>query len=314
MSYRLTKYAQSLAEFGSPFWLPHSQGHVLLRSIPRTELMDAVGCYPLFACVTPEALQLDLEELKRVGAVSVTLVTDPLGSFDHQHLGDHFKPVARPYKAHYLVDLTGDPESLGTSHHRRDARRAARQATFTVCDTPSDHLTEWTRLYGHLIERHGITGQARFSREAFAMQLSLPGVMLVRADGPDGDLLGMQLWFTDGEKAWHHLSGHTPAGYRAGVSYGLMASSLTALAHRGATVANLGAGAGLTVDETDGLSRFKQGWATHTRDAWLCGAVLDPSLYDILSGAHDADFFPAYRDPSLVNAPAAPEAIYAHVD
>lgn len=287
---------------------------MLLRSIPRTDLHDAVGCYPLFACRNPEALNQDLAELKRVGAVSLTLVTDPLGDFPADLMTNLFGAVARPYKAHHLVDLTGDPAELGTPHHRRDARRAARQATFTVCDKPVDHLTEWTRLYGHLVERHGVTGQARFSREAFAIQLALPGVMLVRADSPDGDLLGMQLWFTEKDKAWHHLSGHTPAGYRQGVSYGLMAFSFAELSARGMTVANLGAGAGLQADETDGLSRFKQGWATHAADAWLCGAVLDPALYDLLAGAHETDFFPAYRDPRLVNAPAHTETVFAHAD
>jgi len=315
LSYRLTKYAQSLAEFGSPFWLPHSQGHVLLRSIPRTELMDAVGCYPLFACRTPEALDRDLEELKQVGAVSLTLVTDPLGSFDHAHLSALFQPVARPFKPHYLVDLTGDPDRLGTSHHRRNARRCGRHALFSVCEHPTDHLETWTRLYGHLIERHAVTGLARFSRDAFAKQLALPGVMLVQAADDTGDLLGMQLWFTDGEKAWHHLSGYSPAGYgHGGVSYGLMGFALAELSARGVTVANLGAGAGLSADQDDGLSRFKQGWATHTRDAWLCGAVLDPHLNNILSGAHRTDFFPVYRDPRLVNAPVHSEAIYAHAD
>jgi hypothetical protein len=315
LSYRLTKYAQSLAEFGSPFRLPHSQGHVLLRPIPRTEQVDAVSCYPLFACTSPSGLGRDLEELRRAGAVSLTLVTDPLGPFDPLHLGGLFQAVARPYKAHYLVDLDGDPAELGTAHHRRNARRCGRHATFGVCRQPSDHIDEWTALYEQLVERHGVTGIARFSRAAFARQLCLPGALLVQAVGDGGDLLGMQLWFTETDKAWHHLSGYSPAGYRhGGVSYGLMAFALAELKARGAVVADLGAGAGLEADETDGLSRFKQGWSTRTKEAWLCGAVLDAGLYDHLAGNQDTEFFPAYRDPRLENAPARNEAVHAHAD
>ena len=90
-----------------------------------------------------------------------------------------------------------------------------------------------------------------------------------------------------------------------------MAYSFSELRARGLKIANLGAGAGLQADATDGLSRFKQGWSTHTGEAWLCGAVLDPTVYDLLTGAHDTEFFPAYRDPRLVNAPAR-EALHVH--
>lgn len=311
MSYRLTEYAYSLAEFGSPLWLPSSQGHVLLRRIPGVNDVDAAGCYPLFACRRTSALGRDLRRLQDTGAVSLTLVTDPLSDFDHQELPQVFRAVARPYKAHYLVDLKGDPERLGTSHHRRNARRSARRATFAVCENPADHLAAWTRLYDHLIARHHITGLARFSREAFAQQLALPGVLLVRAVDEQAQNLGMQIWFSDGHKAWHHLSGYSPAGYRSGgVSYGLMAFALSELKARGVTVADLGAGAGLNADSADGLSRFKQGWSTRTADAWLCGAVLDPVRYEELCGAVETEFFPAYRAPGAARQSPAREDLH----
>jgi hypothetical protein len=61
---------------------------------------------------------------------------------------------------------------------------------------------------------------------------------------------------------------------------------------------NLGAGAGVEERETDGLTRFKAGWTTHTRTAYLCRHVINEAAYAELCGSRrqtSADFFPAYR-------------------
>ena len=316
MSYAYAEYAHSMAEFGSPLWLPDCQGTVLLRPVPGTANCDATGCYPLFSCKNPDALVADLPLLRASGAVTLVLVTDPLAGFTPAGLEQTFPDLARPYKAHYLVDLgTGTGGDWGSAHHRRNARRAGRQATLGVCANASDHLDAWCSLYDQLIARHGITGPARFSRQAFRSQLALPGAVLVQAQDTAGELLGMQLWFTSGEQAWHHLSGYSPAGYRhGGVSYALLDFALTALQQRGITVVDLGAGAGIDGDSNDGLSRFKQGWSTRTAAAWLCGAVLDPDRYAELSADCTTPFFPAYRDPRRPALSPLPEAVHAPAD
>jgi len=313
LSYGLTEYAHSLAEFGSPLWLPNCRGHVLLQPIIGTYLSDAAGCYPLFACENPAGLAADLPILRDAGAVSLTLVTDPIGGFDSDLLTQFCQPIARPYKVHYLVDLKAD--SFGSTHHRRNARRSSRQTQFSVCHQPVAELQNWCDLYERLAERHDITGIARFSRQAFAQQLALPGVLLIQARNTEDELLGMQFWFHDETRAWHHLSGYSPAGYRqGGVSYGLMEFALSELKSRGVQVANLGAGAGLQADADDGLSRFKQGWSNRTSDAWLCGAILDADLYTRLSGGHKTSFFPAYRDPHKTDPQPKTEAIHVYAD
>ncbi|MFT5232057.1 MAG: hypothetical protein ACI9UQ_000075 [Candidatus Krumholzibacteriia bacterium] len=297
LSYQLTEYAHSLADFGSPLRLPYSQGHVLLRPIPGTSFVDAVGCYPLFACRNAAGLVQDLPVLREAGAVSLTLVTDPLGSFDPTILAAVFKPIARRFKVHYLVDLTGEPEQLGSAHHQRDARRSARFAACEVCEDPASHYEQWSQLYDNLIARHEIVGEAKFSPAAFRLQLGLPGVLLVRAVDAEQQVLGMQIWFADGKRSWHHLGAYSAAGYRASVSYGLTACALKALTANGVQVANLGGGPSLSTDASDGLSRFKQGWSTHTSESWLCGAILDPSAYAQLAANRRTEFFPAYRGP-----------------
>ncbi len=300
LSYTHAQYAQSLASFGAPRRLPRSGGWVCVRPVAGHEgLRDATGVYPLFSCANWEGLPGDLEDLRRDGLVSVVLVADPLDEPPVALLPQWFDGVCRPWKMHYLVDLDRGDGQPGTAHHRRNARRFLRHAEIEACTDPPAHLETWCALYGQLIDRHRITGPARFSREAFALQLALPGAVLLRAVTHAGETVGMQLWFTRQDKAWHHLSGYAPEGYRwGGASYALMQVALAHLRRLGVRTADLGAAAGLSDRPDDGLSRFKAGWSTRTAAAWLCGAVLDAKTYAALAPAGSA-YFPAYRDPAL---------------
>ena len=73
-----------------------------------------------------------------------------------------------------------------------------------------------------------------------------------------------------------------------------------ALEHFKGTAAHaaLGAAAGARPGEGGGLDRFKAGWASGVRPAFLCGRVLDPERYADLtakSGNDAVNYFPAYR-------------------
>ena len=60
----------------------------------------------------------------------------------------------------------------------------------------------------------------------------------------------------------------------------------------------LGAGAGLDPQSDDGLTRFKRGWATGSKTAYLCGRIFDREAYAALvqaRGVSATDYFPAYR-------------------
>ncbi len=309
MSYAHARYAQSLADFGSPRRLPACDGWVLERTIPGPGgRRDATGCYPLFRCADWGGLPDDLAALRQDGIVSLVLVADPLGGAPPGGFATHFPDLARPWKTHYLVDLRGDPAALGSVHHRRNARRVLHHVTVEACGDPPAHLDIWCALYDELIRRHEIRGTARFSRDAFAAQLALPGAVLLRAVTADGATVGMQLWLTAGEVAWHHLSGYAPAGYHwGGASYALMQAALVHLADRGVRLVDLGAGAGLASDPQDGLTAFKAGWSNGTRPTWLCGVVLDRGAYAALTAGRAGDYFPLYRVPSR------PEVSHAHV-
>jgi hypothetical protein len=196
------------------------------------------------------------------------------------------------FKQHHVVDLSRPPLETASRHHRRDVARALRRADVELVADPEAFLDDWTVLYERLVRRHAVQGIAGFSRASFARQLELPDLVAFRASS-DETLLGGALWIASAHAAYYHLAATTEEGDRVGVSYALVAAALEHFARSGWAWASLGAGAGLS-DAEDGLTRFKRGWGSGTRTAYLCGRVLDREAYAALGG--DAEgYFPAYR-------------------
>ena len=289
-------YCASLSEFGRPRLLPECGGWVLERQIPNSQHIDAMGCYPLFLCQDWSHLQHDLESIGG-GLVSVTLVIDPLAECDHELLRRCFPDLFEPFKQHFVVDLTRKPETFIHPHHRRNARKAEREMQVERCERPIDFLQDWVGLYAELIGRHNILGIPAFSPAAFAKQLAVPGIVMFRAT-QDGALLGMVLWYRQGNRAYYHLGAYNAKGYELGASFALFDLAINYFADSGTEWLNLGSSAGIAPAATDGLGRFKQGWSTGVRTAYLCGRILDlPKYAELLEapGISSIKYFPAYR-------------------
>ena len=291
-------YAASLKEFGAPRELPQSGGWLLERSTPHPLYRDVMGCYPLFCCRNWPALASDIEKLDR-GLVSVALVPDPFGDYTEQDLKHCFDRVV-PFKEHYVVDLEMCGEAFGGRHHRYYAKRAFDRMEVRVAKQPAEHLNDWIRLYGCLIQRHGLKGVKAFSHEAFREQLTLPGTVLFHALQNDATI-GAHIWFVQGNVAYSHLMAADAMGYELGAAYALYA---TAIKHFLGKVKwlNLGAGAGAATGNRDGLTKFKAGWANGTRPGYFCGRILDRQGYAALvqqTHTEDASYFPAYRSGEL---------------
>jgi hypothetical protein len=294
--YQNALYAQSLCEFGEPIELPFSKGWILKRPISDSSQFDGMGCYPIFTCADWSNLGRDLDWLK-CQLVSLTLVTDPFGSFSHQELAEHFTDLARPYKEHFVVDLQQHPEEFVALHHRRNAFTALKKTDVEISTDPVQYLDEWERLYAHLVERHQIAGIAKFSRNSFSKQLRIPGIVAFRAL-VDNQTAGMTLWYVQNDVAYYHLGAYSPAGYQLKVSYALFWTTLQYFADLRLKWLSLGAGAGIHGDATDGLTRFKRGWSTGARTVFLCGRILDLSRYQEIVSARQVEgtpYFPAYR-------------------
>jgi hypothetical protein len=288
-------YARSLVEFGEPLDLPRSGGWILCRPIPGFSDRDAMGCYPLFACVDWSLLRQDLDALEG-GLVSLGLVADPFGRYEIGQLEDCFDSVI-PYKTHFVLDLERPAERVVSKEHRYYARKALQRMRVEACPDPSKFLDEWVALYEHLVRRHGITGIRAFSKAAFRRQLTIPGTIVVRAVSGE-ETIGADWYFVQDDVAYNHLAACAPGGYELGASYAMKWAAIEYLSGR-ARWLDLGGGAGLAADGRDGLSLFRRGWSTESRTAYFCGRILDRERYETIVQTRNGPattYFPAYRD------------------
>jgi hypothetical protein len=297
--YRAAQYAEALSEFGTPLELPHSRSWILERPVPGSPCVDAIGCYPVFACDDWSRLGEDLEALSgRV--VSLALVTDAFGNWTEEMLRRCFDRV-KPFKEHRVYDLTLPPEQYVARSHRRNARKALRRLRVEVTLDPAEHLEEWTALYGALIQRRHITGIRAFSAFSFAQQLRVPGVTMLRAFHGNR-VIAAQLWYVHGEVGYCHLTAGSNLAYTLDAAYALYWSAIQHF-RRELHWLDIGASTGLASDGRDGLGAFKSGWSTAIRPVFFCGRILDPVRYDQIlceRRSRPTDYFPAYRQGEFV--------------
>jgi hypothetical protein len=108
----------------------------------------------------------------------------------------------------------------------------------------------------------------------------------------------MTLWYRQGSVAYYHLGAYSEEGYDVRSSFGLFWVAINWFQRSGLRWLDLGSTPGKQMDEGHGLSRFKRGWSTGTRTAYLCGRIIDRSVYEELvtvSKCAESPFFPAYR-------------------
>jgi hypothetical protein len=293
--YQHADYAASFADIATPRRLERCGGWLLERDTPGLPLRDAMGCYPLFACMDWSGLRDDVDAL--AGAiVSLVLVADPFGGHDAAQLAACFDTVAE-FKPHFVTDLNDAASRVLPRKHRRNLERARERIGVETCADPLAFLDEWVALYRGLEARHGITGVRAFPRECLRRQLAVPGLVMFRAV-LDGATVGLHQWMVHGDVAYGHLGATSPAGDAYQASYAL---NWHAREHFRGRVRwlDLGAMPGAASDPGHGLARFKRGFATGTRPAYLCTRVFDRGQYDALLAAAHAPaasrFFPAYR-------------------
>lgn len=296
--YLSKQYASSFEEFGEPLLLPRSGGWILVRKIPGTMSHDAMGLYPLLFCTEWEALQADLQQVSGE-IVSFSAVTDPLADPPLEDWRS-WAHIVRPYKTHYVADLSQPLESFVSKSNLRGARRALESLRVEINPwDASANLDSWSRLYRELVRRHDIKGLQKFSRNAFRHQLSVPGIVYVQAL-LDGCPVGANIVYLQDQVSYGHLSAFSQAGYESRAPAAIKWTLLRYLSTR-VKVHSLGGGAGVKTSNNDGLVAYKKSWTNSTRVAHFLGVVTNPEAYaDLLrtrtTGSGDAtSFFPAYR-------------------
>ena len=293
-------YARALAEFGRPRFLPSSGGWILERAIPGEDERDAMGAYPIFTCRDWSGLATDCESLAGE-LVSLTIVADPFGNHSEGSLRHSFPDLVRPFKTHFVADLHESRRDFVSRHHQYYARKALSRVGAELCLDPPSLLDEWCFLYHHLVSRHELTGVKAFSKRSFEQQLALPGMVAFRAIH-EGQTVAAHLWLVEGDVAYSHLAAAHSAGYELMAAYALHSKALEHFQGR-VRYLDWGGGAGDAAKESDGLVRFKSGWANQTRTSFLCGRILHPNEYRRLCAEKNiraATYFPAYRAGELI--------------
>ncbi len=294
VGYRSAAYASSLQHIGQPLRQPQGGGYFLERVIPQTSYRDLVGPYPLFSCNNWPGLSRDLGSLE-FSHVTATAVIDPMAGCSLRTLKELFPHHLIEFKHHHVIDLRLPAHSGTHSDHRRKASKALRSVEVELCPHPRVHADTWVKLYDSLIQRHDIRGVARFSEDSFAAQLCLTDLNAWCARH-NGEVVSMLLFIKQEDVVYYHLGAHSKVGYELQSSFALFHEAIAHYASQGLQWMNLGAGAGTTVFENDGLSRFKRGWATDTRVAYLAGRVLNKDHFrNLVASSQTTSFFPPYR-------------------
>lgn len=266
---------------------------VFLRAIPGTDRVDAAGCAPLTPLSPDADLRAGLDELRRRGAVSVVLVADPLGGPASETLAAVFD-VCRPFKTHYVVERGAAPPEFAR-RHRREIDKARAVYAVRIFDLAA-HRTAALRLYLAQLARHGVGRTEAAAGPEIDALAALPGTRTIGAFR-GGTLEGFVVFVSGAGVAYSHIAGTSDAARADGAHHACYAAGIESLLPE-ATV-DLGGVPGLHDDPNHGLALFKRGFATTTRMAWLCGAILDRDAYAALGGAARAgDFFPVYRAPA----------------
>ena len=288
-------YAKSIIKDAKLVNLTESKGWLLQRDIPNTLFSDVTNCYPLLCCQNWNKIEDDINNLPNK-IISVSLVTEPFAEIK-KDLSKTFN-IFIPFKEHFIVDYR--LKISFTTHHQKEISRSIKKGVeIELCINPLSYIDQWHDLYNILINRHNIRKSICFSKSLFINQFKVPGIVVFRAI-KDLKTIGMTLWFVSNNNAYYHLAAYSDKGYQTSCSYALMDYALNYFNKKGITQVTLGAGAGLTQDKHDGLSRFKSGWSNYTKKTYFGGKILNLDEYTNIvntSKSHPS-FFPAYRNPN----------------
>ncbi|MEM7327813.1 MAG: GNAT family N-acetyltransferase [Pseudomonadota bacterium] len=288
----------SYASLGVPIQLPASGLRLLKRHICN-DLYDLVGLYPYSVCPSVANLQAETDQafLRDSAAVTISFILSPFQSEQTIDLQDW--DVLTPFKEHIVLDLTEDWRRRVSKKTRYCIRRSEELHRTIIAPKTVETATLFHKLYAHTVRRHSVIGVQNFSVDAIHAQLMTPGTFVLQSFH-EGECSGFLIGVNNKDHANYHLVAIAPEHYNKLTNYALLNAAIAFCASNGVRYFNLGGGAGLTSDASDGLYRFKRRWSANSLNTHLCGKILRPSVYAALTEGQDdppRPFFPQYRRP-----------------
>lgn len=257
-----------------------------LRPI-KNDLYDAIILAPRIILPSGQVLEDGLQELRQLDIISATLISDPMSSNQPQDLAKTFD-FFEPFKMHHVVNFRKQQDLEG--NHKRNVRYAEKRCQVEQVDF-KDYLDDWWQMWQVLTIRHGIEGG--YNQNYFKSLASVPGLTAHAAFAEDGGCVAISLWAQRIYGYAAHLTVCSQEGYSCKANYAVYAKALKDF--QKASYLDLGSNAGIKDDPDDGLSYFKAGFANETRQSYVCGLIINPVVYELLSVGKNKSFFPAYR-------------------
>jgi hypothetical protein len=261
-------YAKAFeATGGEAFQVPEWRTHVLLKSAPSLKLVQHATGVSGHSSLDPDCdLKGGLERLRRAGIGSVSLITDPMWS-PAQNLLEAAFQSCRPFNENYLID-----RGLGRirvhKRHRNMINNSKKLCA--VARVPlAPFLERWSKL--SQINRQ-MRGAAHSNPPTyFEMLASLEGVDAIAAHH-DNEIVTMNIWLRFNDILYYIDGASNQKGIEISAPYATFAYVIEHYVD--CRYIFLGGSADFRGARSDGLARFKRGFANVSVRDYLCTSHL----------------------------------------
>lgn len=297
--YYSAEYASSFAALGEILTLPVSGLRLIKRQISEDHF-DLAGLYPYSMCRSFAQIGSEQDQafLRESGAVAISFVAGPFCS-THELDAMSSWTVVRPFKTHLAIELDGDWRRQIAKKTRYYVRKGRDIHETLIANADRALAQSFYEMYQSTVRRHRITGVQRFSTDAILAQMQSPGTFVVRSVAGN-KTSGLLICIRNHDHANYHLIAIDDVYYHRSTNAVLLMAAAEYCEELGERYLNIGGGAGMSSDATDGLYQFKRRWTPHQRRTYICGQILDYATYEHLcskSKCSHGEFFPGYRAP-----------------
>lgn len=282
---------------------------VVIDSIPFTrraideKYYDLCSIYPFTYQKIADPIRILSSIESKEDCISLTVVTNPLTpplTLKDEQWQSVWFTSCRPYKTHYIVNLSKSSRKDYSSNHSTNLKRFYKKGNAGIVEVvPQQDITPKLlatcyETYLQLAAKHSISTSAAswFDEEQFNKQFFVSNSVLIIARD-SLDFGGWALFHRRENNMYFHLSATSPHGYKISSSYAILDTAIGLFKQLGYNYFLLGSGAG--VDSDPKLEYFKSGWGTFTEKNYIYGKVNNPIVYNRLSRGKDSTFFPLYR-------------------
>jgi hypothetical protein len=261
-------YAKAFEVAGvEAFHVPEWRTHVLVKSAPSLQRVQHATGVSGHSSLDPDCdLTGGLERLKRAGIGSVSLITDPMWS-PSQNLLEAAFGSCRPFNENYLID-----RALGGIRVQKRHRNMINSSK-KLCDIERLPLTP-------LIERWRILYQSNRQMRAevhstppnyFEMLAGLEGVDVIAAHYKN-EIVTMNIWLRFNDILYYIDGASNQQGLSISAPYMTFAYAIEHYVN--CRYIFLGGSADFRGPRSDGLARFKRGFANVALRDYLCTSHL----------------------------------------